>query len=559
MPHIIKNQKGIALIVALMLTLMLTIVGLGIIKSSNDEVAIAGNDLNEMRAFYAAEAGLEKATAWIQAYYESTGAPPASYPAETLLYNNINVGYRTVAETPASKTITKTALVGLKAYARPHFIESTAFDSSHSTAVTLEQHFEVAFVPIFQFGVFYNNDLEISPATAMPVFKRVHSNANIYVQSTQPLQFGTYVTARGNIYHGPKGTSGLSVTTGDIQFTNSGGAYSSMKMGSDWLDAGDAFWFDSATTRWGGKVQDASFAVEELRIALASSADLPHELIERATAGGGNPNSYENSAPFKIINGQALYDVGSGTWTNVTAALQAAGAMAEVTFHDKREGTDITVVDLKLGLFKLTAYRPANGIIYFSDNRSGLHGIRVINAADIGYATTVVSENPVYTKGSINTTTKKPMAIICDALTVLSSNWNDAAAQAASANVSDRPAINTAVNFCFIAGDRETGAGGSTYNGGMENLIRLLEDWNGKTLTFRGSMVSLWRSQQAVANWGTAYFNAPTRDWAYDVNLDSLPAIPPATPNVRAFFRWGWKQANVLYTPTDFGAVVPTD
>ena len=34
---------------------MLTIIGLSIVTSSNDEVTIAGNELNEMRAFYAAE------------------------------------------------------------------------------------------------------------------------------------------------------------------------------------------------------------------------------------------------------------------------------------------------------------------------------------------------------------------------------------------------------------------------------------------------------------------------------------------------------------------------
>jgi len=42
----INNQKGLALIIALMLTLMLAIIGLGIVQSTSDEVNIAGNELD---------------------------------------------------------------------------------------------------------------------------------------------------------------------------------------------------------------------------------------------------------------------------------------------------------------------------------------------------------------------------------------------------------------------------------------------------------------------------------------------------------------------------------
>jgi len=551
MSHAIRNQKGIALIIALMLVLMLTIVGLGIVTSSGDEVSIAGNELNEMRAFYAAEAGLDRATAAIQTHYENTLVPPTNFPGDTLELNGVTVGYGIGPDSAMNKTIPKGTLTGLIAFTRPYTIQSTAYDSAHSTAFTLEQSFEVAFVPLFQFSVFYENDLEIAPGPTMLLLGRIHCNSDMYLQSDNGLQVESYMTAHGTVLHGRKPGAGMSVGTGDVQIKALDGTFRSMKQGSDWLDAADAYWYDSASARWGGHVQDAAFAQDRLNIPLQSPTDSAHKIVERY-AGGSNPDSYEEKATFKIIDGAAYYKSGS-IWTDVTATLAASGAMVERTFFDKRENKNVTVYDLNMGVFKTSAYVPPNGIIYVSDQRAGLHGTRIYNATDIGAALTIASENPVYTKGDINTTTKKPMSIICDALTVLSGNWDDANAKASSPTTSDRPALATAVNFCYITGNTETGVGGAGYNGGLENLIRFLEDWTGQTMTFRGSMINLWYSQEATGNWSTSYYVPPTRNWAFDTDLNNPANMPPGTPVVRSFIRWGWKQRDVGYVATEFG------
>ncbi len=554
----IQNEKGIALIIALMIMLMLVIIGLGIVKSSNDEVSIAGNELNEMRAFYAAESGLEQGTAWVQHYYESTGIPPTSFPAETLNLSGVTYGYSTVPEPPVTKTITKTALAGMEAFSRPYHINSTAVDSSHSTAVTVQHHFEVVFVPIYQFGIFYNEDLEIAPGTTFGPLARVHSNHNIYVQSSSPMQIQSYVTAHGNIYHGPKTGSGLAETAGDVEIMGSDNNYHTMKEGTDWLDASDGNWYDSAAARWGGHVQDAAFGLEQLSLPFESSTSGPHKLIERFDA-TDNPNSLEGKASLKFIDGQAYYDIGGGTWTNVTSPLTAAGFMSETTFYDKREGQDVTVIDVKIDSLKTTAYMPSNGIIYCADSRSGLHGMRLTDAQDIGLPMTVASLNPVYTVGNINIVNKKPMSIIADAVTVLSGNWSDDPVRTTSSTVSDRPAMNTQVNFSVSAGHIATATAGGAYSGGAENLIRLLEDWSGQILTFQGSLTSLWQSQIAASPWSDSYYVPPTRNFSFDPDLYDFSNMPPGTPTVRAFIRWGWKQENVGYIPREFAAYLATE
>lgn len=544
-----KNQKGMALLIALMLMLMLSIIGLGIVISSSDEITIAGNEYNEMRSFYTAESGLDIASAAIQAYYEVYDTPPITYPADTQIIDGITLGFSTFPETAVQHTLVKGAFSGLKSFSQPYSIRSTAYDSSHNTAVTLHQTFEVALIPVFQFAVFYQNDLEIAPGPSIKIEGRVHSNSDIYVQADNQLQFASYFTAHGDIHHGSKSGSGLSVSNGDIDIMAPDGNYYSMRDGADWLESSDGHWYDSASARWRGRVQDAAFDQENLGLPLQHSSDSAHKIIERAA--GGNTDSYENKAAFKIIDGQALVQVG-GVWTDVTAPLLTSGALVQATFHDKRENQDVTVYDVDMSLLAASGYLPSNGIVYISDQRTGLRGTRLTNAADIGRPLTITSENPVYTKGDVNTVNKKPMSIITDALTILSDNWNDHPASAGAVDKKLRKAINTTVNFCFITGNHETGVSGAGYNGGLENLPRFLEDWSGKILTFRGSMVNLWLSQMATGIWSDSYYSPPDRNWAFDPDLNDLGNMPPGTPMVRAFIRWGWKQINVGYSDDMF-------
>ena len=51
----LESERGMAALVALLLVGMLTIIGLAALSTSNDEVQVAGNQLQETQAFYAAE------------------------------------------------------------------------------------------------------------------------------------------------------------------------------------------------------------------------------------------------------------------------------------------------------------------------------------------------------------------------------------------------------------------------------------------------------------------------------------------------------------------------
>ena len=58
-------------------------------------------------------------------------------------------------------------------------------------------------IPVFQFAIFYNVDLEVEPGPNMTVTGRVHSNGNIYQVPGATLTFQSPVSAANMIYETP--------------------------------------------------------------------------------------------------------------------------------------------------------------------------------------------------------------------------------------------------------------------------------------------------------------------------------------------------------------------
>jgi hypothetical protein len=184
---------------------------------------------------------------------------------------------------------------------------------------------------------------------------------------------------------------------------------------------------------------------------------------------------------------------------------------------------------------------------------------------------TVASENPVYIQGNYNTNSSDPFwtggadiaghsaaAVIADAVTVLSNNWNDEISMVGIAGNSDvtyaggpyagnrtasttyyRLAVAGGKNlaFPFPSWESSTDYGFGT-DGGVHNFLRFLEDWNtpNATLNYGGSLVSLY-----YATYGTGIFKCctysvyspPTRNYIFDSDFTLPSGLPPGTPMFR--------------------------
>ena len=72
-------------------------------------------------------------------------------------------------------------------------------------------------------------------------------------------------------------------------------------------------------------------------------------------------------------------------------------------------------------------------------------------------------------------------------------------------------------------------------DGGVHNFMRMLEDWGGQNLRYRGSMVSLYFSRQAIGPYRADdnVYAPPTRGYNFDTDFLTPALLPPGTPMFR--------------------------
>lgn len=316
----------------------------------------------------------------------------------------------------------------------------------------------------------------------------------------------------------------------------------------------------------------------------------------------GRPNSDGTITPFNTIpptnpqyaKYQALYNM-FNTPGAITVNQSIIDTRESATSPVRVVTLDISKIQNNTaGLnptFKANDIDPSyfNGIVYIYDNSATTHllnpdgsvnpnptnpvrrGVRLKNGSKIAASgLTIASSNPVYIQGDYNTgrdysgsnnppsnnstsdpTTpqvpgynnpsdptgpgiRAPCSVLADAVTILSNSWVDGLSYPAASNTT----VNAAIVSGIVPSAPEGGDG--HYSGGAENFPRFLENWSGKDLTYYGSMVELYKSQQAIAKWtccGPVY-SPPIRQWYFDTNFKTIP--PPGSLMVYSYIKGKW-------------------
>jgi hypothetical protein len=163
---------------------------------------------------------------------------------------------------------------------------------------------------------------------------------------------------------------------------------------------------------------------------------------------------------------------------------------------------------------------------------------------------TIASENPVYVEGNYNATAASvtaagnvPAAVIADAVTTLSNNWNDIRSFTDPTDSLQRPASSTGYRMAIVSGKglafpQPSGTSASFgSDGGAHNFVRALEQWdNGSWHRYRGSMVSFFINRQATGTFkccSADSYNRGDRDWSFDTDFLLPSRLPPGTPMFR--------------------------
>jgi len=214
---LMRRDSGIALLTTLLLMLLMSslLVGFVLLISSGQKLSGYNNDYS--KAFYAAEAGMEKLTADIgtlfDTNYSPTGAqisaltttPPGLAGINYIQYNGAN-GYNISFATDANgnplattNVIDSGAYAGMTALQTLYTLNVTARTTSGSE-VKLQRTTQTVGIPMFQFGIFSATDLSFFAGPVFSFGGRTATNGNLFLAANPgPLTLSEPVSAYLNV------------------------------------------------------------------------------------------------------------------------------------------------------------------------------------------------------------------------------------------------------------------------------------------------------------------------------------------------------------------------
>jgi hypothetical protein len=282
----------------------------------------------------------------------------------------------------------------------------------------------------------------------------------------------------------------------------------------------------------------------------------------------------------------------NGTLSNVTTALTTAITSNPVAIFDEREQRQVLLTEIDVGLLKPlleTSGSGFNGVLYVNvrgnttNTSSPIRAVRVKNAAAtpnvsvpdergvVGPAGfTLATNSGMYVQGNYNTTpisgtTINASALAADAITVLSPGWNDANAlntsptnkslpsRIATSGNPLAPLTSMTINAGILTGNAPTISGPlGSFSGGINNLVRYMEDWDGKSVTFNGSLARLFDSKHFSGGYKNSslapgdasdpdVFYQPERIFTYNTNFreSDPPGASPSRSVLRGIY-YSW-------------------
>lgn len=401
------RQSGAALVIALVVMAMLLGFVALVLSRTVAETVITTNDTAESRTFNAAEAALEDATRDFATVVENKFIPP---PEDVLIIKNkpvpyfSNIGYsfvKNITQLSQSKTVTQTKgkLQGLVSLRDEWQIDVTATDTTTGVVTQVKRRFFNDRIPIFQFGAFYQDDLEVNDPPLFIFNGRVHTNGNFFTNSNgNGIYFKSKITVAGEIVR-DRWRSGAAqtaaeqsnevyapnATSGDIQMPNNRGSVTcSSTIGGGVLTdvTGKNFPYPNCTanSNW----TSFSQGFEGNVVTHASQLNLP----------------ISKTAPFieMMRRGKNVGDKANigGSLVNVTAATTDNGVLSRERYANK-EGIRISLADSKEKLPQCATATGACGVRLDADF-GGSRGYQPLSMTD-GYAATAVNGNRLAING----------------------------------------------------------------------------------------------------------------------------------------------------------------
>ncbi|MGH7499413.1 MAG: hypothetical protein ACREL3_11255 [Gemmatimonadales bacterium] len=553
------DRMGFALEATLIMLILLTmLIGAGLAATMMVQRS-ASVDYRGARVTYAAESGADHVMSQLESDIQDgaiTDPELAALTPPAISGFNVTVSGARVG-VPVPKTIASGPYTGLFGLNQQIDITVHADDPQSNRADAIVS-VNAQSIPLFQFGVFYEGDLEIHNGPPMTFAGLVHTNGNLYLSSDNTF-FQDLITTPKSVFWDREAYA--DVRPG-VWINNAAAVPVNLNFDSRSKPTPNAFRAASQAS-FDGRLMTSAHGVTALKLPLpAGMAAI--ELI-RPQSGGDTPDVRKVKEAWLSdlyvtvdLNQLATVCAAPGTMQYLPrpGGRQTPAASCPLIFTGRpnaflegREDIGVDLLDVDVGALEnwIAGNYPNRRVdilyITFANMNAGTAtrdypAVRLINGSALQYPLTVATDAPIYVQGDYNAVGWKPAAILGDAVTFLSAGWNDAAHAAFPAG----PTASTGEMWVFAAvaaGHSATpcdyqnpGCPGNHYGGGLENFPRFLENWGGVQMHYRGSLVSLFTSQTAdLHEWSWRhYYDPPSRDWQFDTRFRDPTQLPPGTP-----------------------------
>ena len=437
-------------------------------------------------------------------------------------------------------------------------------------AVRVGRRFASSNSSIFQYGVFFQGDLEMAPGQNTTITGDVAANGSIYMGASggatltlnQQVRYlsGGYFNqdSLGNTVLRKPNTPGVAALT-PPQFGTSQASQLEVMTEPENLQGGVD---TAAEVGLRPDLFPTENDVYRAAIVPAPTVSNHDEYPSWDSSAGDDPTinvqRMETRAGLRITvntDGTVTYQKADGTDVTATLSPSLSGVVNKPVY-DQREGRDIqiTTIDMAQLITALPSVYSAgpndfNGAIYINlrgSDSSTPKAVRLINGADVYWraqnGVAVTTNGGLYIQGNWNTASANlpdgstnPSMLMADAITALSPGWDDA--NAANNDVTSRTAsANMIIESGILTGNIP--ATSTNASGGAQNLLRYLEDWHNNTVTITGSLGRLFQSKTFTAAFyqpGRVYRAPSARLFQFDASLLSHP--PAGSPQTTAFTR----------------------
>ncbi|MDH3224565.1 MAG: hypothetical protein OEO23_12680, partial [Gemmatimonadota bacterium] len=428
------DERGFALAATLAVLVLMSALIFAVADGALISTRASAMEYQSSRAFYAAEAGAEVAMAQLETALEDgavTQAELDSIQPPTIDGFSFDNFFVTPVGGVSVRTITDGHFSGLYSLNQSLAIYSEASDpigNSNASIITVNAQA----IPIFQFGVFYEKDLEIHNGPPMTFAGWVHTNGNLYLNSNNAW-YEDVITTPNKLFHDRKDSHSLAAgvyihdaAANDVQLTFDS---RSLPAAADFRNESNAD-FDN-------RVKTDAYGVDSLNVPLPPGVS-PIEVIRPREMSDG---AMERRAKFAWKADYYIqFDLSAtGATCSAMTVTRSTGLATPPTgdcnnvfdmeyeaFYEDREGRWADVFNIDIDeLATWVAGAPATrttsilyvtftGAIHSSNDPTGDGGfpvVRLVDGDELPNPLTIATDRGLYIQGDYNTVDWKPAAV----------------------------------------------------------------------------------------------------------------------------------------------------